>query len=56
MVSNANQRTIEELLALDIHTNKLQFKILITCKATIEMIDVSIGWWYKACPHCKSST
>lgn len=36
--------------------NIFKSKILITCKATIEMIDVSIGWWYKACPHCKSST
>ncbi|XP_065879177.1 uncharacterized protein [Euphorbia lathyris] len=47
----ANRKTIAELLQIDIHTDK---EIKFTCKAKIKEIDPIDGWWYRACPTCKS--
>ncbi|WCJ32302.1 hypothetical protein M5689_013737 [Euphorbia peplus] len=47
----ANRKTIAELLEVDIHTDK---EVKFTCKAKIKEIDPSEGWWYRACPTCKS--
>ncbi|EEF44665.1 conserved hypothetical protein [Ricinus communis] len=43
---------IAELLALDIDIDK---DIKFMCKEIIKDVDVSSGWWYQACPQCKSS-
>ncbi|XP_065853748.1 uncharacterized protein [Euphorbia lathyris] len=47
-----NRKTIAELMSIDIHTDK---EIKFTCKAKIKEVDPSDGWWYRACPKCKSS-
>uniref|UniRef100_A0A2C9V482 Replication factor A C-terminal domain-containing protein n=1 Tax=Manihot esculenta TaxID=3983 RepID=A0A2C9V482_MANES len=47
----SDRKIISELLSLDIHTEK---DVKFTCKAMIKSIDSTIGWWYKACPRCKS--
>ncbi|WCJ24989.1 hypothetical protein M5689_006906 [Euphorbia peplus] len=48
----ANRKTVAELLQIDIHTDK---EIKFACTATIKQINPEEGWWYRACPRCKSS-
>ncbi|WCJ44040.1 hypothetical protein M5689_024733 [Euphorbia peplus] len=49
---NTNRKSVVELLQVDIHTDK---EIKFTCKGKIKAIDCEEGWWYRACPRCKSS-
>ncbi|XP_050221004.1 replication protein A 70 kDa DNA-binding subunit C-like [Mercurialis annua] len=46
-----NRMTIAGLLQLDFHTDK---DTKYTCEAFIKEIDPTDGWWYRACPKCKS--
>ncbi|WCJ31475.1 hypothetical protein M5689_012968 [Euphorbia peplus] len=49
---NTNRKSVVELLQVDIHTDK---EIKFTCKGKIKAIECEEGWWYCACPRCKSS-
>ena len=38
---------------LFLHKKKQEVKF--TCKAFIRNIEADAGWWYRACPQCRSS-
>ncbi|XP_050215497.2 replication protein A 70 kDa DNA-binding subunit A-like [Mercurialis annua] len=48
---NENRKCIAEWLQLDFHTDKNN---KYTCEAVIKEIISHDGWWYRACPRCKS--